>query len=554
MLTEQTTSARAQPGQGARPSRRTTLLLIAVVVAVVYLFLYPGAFSSRPVFSSPQGNVTHVLTERFADGEGFRQPLLHAERLDPDIARALVPRDAAGDGTSVVPKDFAGPMLLYGVLAWLWQPLAWLVASFAAAAGAVQLVRIVDALPRPGRTSRVRALSIAGTIALLLWIVYPPLMINGSQVYGSDTVSLALMLTAVLHTIKFWRWGRTSDLIWTAVAFGGGVLFRYPNVLLGLPLAISLLATRRVTLRQAGLALAAFLPSVIAILAFNRAVYGAATTTGYSLGAELISDTVNLGPGGLFKFDLAVAASFLRPYVLESPLLLAPPLIGLILGIRHTRRAPERALVLSLLAAAGLIVAFHIGHPAWGRDRTVVNASILRYLLPAAAIGFAFLAAEIAAIRRRRARALLVGLLIAGSLATAIFGYAGIAARARFVRWHTDIRTEVIANTEPDALVASKLADKYLWPDRQTLTLTYLVDNDSNAPLGATRAWDHVPTPERFADVAARVTAAGIALYFLDDTEIGGLLAQYRGALQSKGLRLTGVVPTEPALYRVTPR
>lgn len=528
------------------------LSLVAAGVAIFYLFLYPNAFTDRPVFSSPQGNVTYALTEQFADGHGFRVPLPHADELDPDIARALVPRDAAGADGDVVPKEFAGPMLLYGLLAWLWQPLVWLVAPLAAAAGAVQLVRIVDALPWPGRPRRRAALSVAGIVALMLWIAYPPLVINGSQVYASDTASLAFMLTAVLHTIKFWRWGRTSDLIWTAAAFGAGVLFRYPNVLLGVPLAVSLLATKRVTLRQAFAATLAFMPAVIALLGFNQAVYGSATITGYSLGADLISDTVNLGPGGLLKFDLAVAASYLRPYVLESPLLLAVPLVGLILGFKPAARGPERWLIVSLLAAAALVVAFHIGHPAWGRDRTVVNASILRYLLPATAIGFAFLAHEIAGIGRRL-RVLLVALLVAGSLFTAVFGYAGVAARGRFVRWHSDIRADVIANTEPDALVAAKLADKYLFPERQTLTLTYLVDNESHVALGSTRAWDHVPTAHRFANVAARIVAEGIPLYFLDDTEIDRLSVSYQDALSREGLTLERVGDLDIVLYRVSP-
>ena len=548
MLTEPR-AALSDTEAAPRPSRRATLLLLGAGIALAYMLLQPGLFADRPVFSSPQGNVTYALTERFADGHGFRQPLPHAARLDPDVARALVPRDAAGDGEAVVPKEFAGPMLLYGILAWLWQPLAWLISPLAAAAGTVQLVRIVDALPWPGRARRAHALSLAGGIGLLLWISYPPLVINGSQVYGSDTVSLALMLTAVLHTIRFWRWGRTSDLLWTAAAFGAGVLFRYPNALLGVPLAVSLLATKRVTVRQAALALTAVMPSVVALLAFNRAVYGSITATGYSLGVEQLG-AAGLGPGGLFGFDPAVAASFLRPYVLESPMLLAPAIVGLILGIRAAPRAAERALIISLLAAAGLIVAFHIGHPAWGRDRTVVNASILRYLLPATAIGFAFLALELGGLRRR-VRVLLVVVLVAGSLGTAVFGYAGVVARARFVRWHTDIRADVIAATEPDALIAAKLADKYLFPERQTLTLTFLVDGESDAVARANRAWDHVPTPERFADVAARVRAAGIPLYFLDDTLIDGLLERYRRALAARGLTLARVTKEEPLLYRI---
>ena len=95
--------------------------------------------------------------------------------------------------------------------------------------------------------------------------------------------------------------------------------------------------------------------------------------------------------------------------------------------------------------------------------------------------------------------------------------------------------------------------DKVLFPERQTLTLTYSIHNETPFPKGDRETWDHVPSPDRLAEVLSTIYAAGIPVYILPDSMMGEL-APYQDALTARGLyyrHVDGVTVSE--LYKVSP-
>jgi hypothetical protein len=116
-----------------------------------------------------------------------------------------------------------------------------------------------------------------------------------------------------------------------------------------------------------------------------------------------------------------------------------------------------------------------------------------------------------------------------------------------------ELEREVVASTEPDSIIAVRIMDKVLFPDRQTLTMTYAIQNEEPFPKGDRETWDHVPSPQRLAEVLSTIYSAGIPVYVLPDSMMGDL-APYQYALMAKGFyyrRVDGV--TVSYLYKVSP-
>ena len=128
----------------SRPRRRLltpTFLGLGFGFFLIFLFTFPRTLAT-PAFNSPRESVGYFLTERFLSGDGFDAPLKHAADLPEDLAIALVPRDAASRDGAVVPKDFAGTMLLYAALMSIWRPLALIVGPLFAVLGGLVVARI----------------------------------------------------------------------------------------------------------------------------------------------------------------------------------------------------------------------------------------------------------------------------------------------------------------------------------------------------------------------------------------------------------------------------
>jgi len=527
------------------PARSVALVLIAAAFFIAYWFSFPRTIGERPVFNSPRENVGYYLTERFLDGHNFSAPLRHSDELPRDIALALTPRDAANLDGNVVPKDFAGTMLLYAAVMFVHPSLALFLGPLFAILGAWALMRTADELFG----------AVAGFVAFVCWLAFPPLWINASFIFSSDMPALAFLLLALMFFVQYWDRPTTAHAGLAAGCFCASVVFRYPNVMLAVPFVAALLLTRRVVLAHAAIAVAAAIPFATIILAFNYFVYGDALTTGFHLGAELIAETANYSKESFLKRRPDVLWRYLRMYSLE-PWVSGPVIVSLCatFAVAFRHRGARRAIAIIALSVFGILVAYYGQQDAWGYRSPQLPASVLRYLLPGFALITLFGAWAVAAGVSRWGAGLLllpVGLVLAHA-SWLVIGPGGVNDIHDVTNRTRVLQQEILAATEPDDVIAVRVMDKVLYPDRQTLTLTYAMKNEEPFPKGRLETWDYVAPPERFADIAAQMYVRGISLYLLPDARVGGVAA-YQVALLERGLYLRWIPEVGAgAFYKVS--
>ena len=212
------------------------------------------------------------------------------------------------------------------------------------------------------------------------------------------------------------------------------IFFRYPNVLLMVPPAAALLLGRRVVFGHAVAALSIGAAFTLFILAFNAFVYGDPLTTGFHLGAELISETVNYSQESLFKWKPEVAYQYVETYT-QIPFIAVPVAAGLVSAtiVALKRGGTERMFAVVSLAVIGILFAYYGQQDAWGYRGPQLSASFLRYLLPGFALAILFAAwalASMSAYWRWAPHAGLATLLVSG----AFYVWVGARRRSRGVR------------------------------------------------------------------------------------------------------------------------
>jgi hypothetical protein len=542
-----TVNARVDGQTPDTAGRRRTLLLafIAVAFFAAYWMTFPRDLGQRPVFNSPRESIGYYLTERFLDGHGFSAPLLHFEELPRDTAIALTPRDAAQVDGNVVPRDFAGTLLLHAAVMFVHPALALILGPLFALLGAWALMRITEDLF--GVT--------AGYVAFVTWLAFPPLWINGSFIFSSDMPALAFLLLGAKSFVEHWKQPSWRCVACMAVFFSASVLFRYPNVALVAPFALALLAGRKVSLRQAVTGIAIASPFAVGLLSLNVMVYGGPLTTGFHLGAELLAETANYSRESFFKYRPEVLLRYVRTYGTQ-PIIALPVVLSISSAAFAAGRLREAPRVMAWIAlVSGIVTILYYGQQdAWGFKAPQASASFLRYMLPAFALLFIFGSWPMSrAIARWGDGMYILPLaLVVASAAWVIRAPGGVQDMHEVVDRSTILQRQVLRATETDAVVAVRIMDKVIFPQRQTLTLTYAMQNEQPFPKGKLETWDYVAQPQRFAEIAGEMQAAGISFYLLHDSRVGDI-APYQAALSEQGLylrRLPGV--TVGVLYKVS--
>lgn len=544
-------------GQGIRSlaarvlqPRPVAIAFIGIVFLLMYMLSYPRSFGGDQTFNSPRENVGYLLSQRFANGDGFRYPLAHFDELRPDVARALTPRDAAEIDGVVVPKDFAGTMLVYAPFFVLWPPIVLLITPFFAVASGVALYKLGKEL----FDWRV------GMASYVVWLAYPAFFVNASFIFTSDTIALFLMITGALFFFKYWRAGTRADLLWMVGALGCATIMRYPNVIVAAALVVVLLEARKITWKDAGYAMAVIAPLAAVPLLFNRMMYGGFTVTGFHLGASLLAETANFTGESFLKFRPEVIAGYLKKYLIGWPIMLLPQVLGVGAGLYFAWARPTlRAPLLAFLGAGGLLAFYYLPQDAWGWTSPQVSASLLRYLMPVLAVATVFFCAATIRITERYPLIAAAGLLLLlGAYGwTTWNGPGGVRETREVVASIQDVHDDVVHATETDAIVATRIMDKVIFPDRQTMTLTYLLDNDEPISKGRQHTWQFLPNGNRFAEVGAHVYEHGISLYLLADFH-WTIAKEYDEALQERGYRLRNMRTAYPEFddvnfYKIVP-
>jgi len=486
------------------------LLAVAAVVGLGLFLSSPHRWGERPVFNSPLQNVTYELADRWADTGRPTARLDRFDDLPPDIAPALTPRDAGLRDGEVVPKDHPFPVALFALLHLLGAGLVPLATPLAGAACVVALGALTSTLTG----SRLGAAAAVGALVptTAFWL-------SASNTVSSDTVGLLALLGTALLLVRAPTSPR-AVLLAGAVA-GVAVTARYTNVVLVLALFAAVALARRDARRTLLWALPGLAVLGLAVAAYHAWLYGSPVRTGYGIGLELAARTANPDQAGLLSFRTSALWSHVRLYLLrpEVVVLLVLGGAGLVRAALDRARPVPRWLVLVPLAGVALVLGYYAGRTTWGVQRFEANASFLRYLLPVLALLAVYVGVLVARGGRRLRLGVGVALVVVAALAarTDVAGHGGLEVRRQADRANDALRDDVLAATGPDALILVNRVDKVLWPQRDTLVVSYLVRSRSPQERGLASVFDLTPKPRRLSDVIRRLCAAGEEVHLLDD-------------------------------------
>lgn len=466
---------------------------------IVYSFL---ALTAPPRFNSPDENANHYFTGIFAES-GY---LYSFESLNLAVPGLIHPRSVRVVDDFLVPGGFIGLPVIYGSVARVFGlGVTPFLTAFMAVLASLAFVSIVAKFfGRP-----------TGYLAGWLLLINPVWWYQASRAFMPNSLFVSLlilaawfMLVAPLAALKGDRTRRRWDVFWRADGVVAGVL-------LGLALSVRLSEIYWIFLAMAAIIVASFkkIPwsrlllllffTVLMLLPFmgmNRSLYGSWTGTGYGsgLGGVPVEDLPAgrgaqlLGPLQPFLFPLGFAprtawrnfwtygvAFFWWWSVLVGASLLVAAVHWLRRRPTASGPAPRAFAVAAVLV--GLWLSLFYGswtiHDNPDPQAVTIGTSYLRYWLPLFVLSTVPVAWALTLFIGRLPkpwRKPLLGLFLAGLTLVSglsVFGSEEeglLAVRASLSRYDREVE-QVLAATEPDALIIVDRADKLLFPERRVM-------------------------------------------------------------------------------------
>jgi hypothetical protein len=488
-----------------------------VAVGVALFFAYPDRLGPDPTFMSPHENVRYHLARQWVQTGRPTYRVPGFESLPSEIAPASTPRDAALLGDRVVPKDFPYALGIVAVLLAIDPRLPMLLSSVSGVGVLLVAALLAWELSRSRAAALLAAALVASSTAFYAAIA-------GLLETGATTALAVLAGTlALCHGQRIGPGGGRAvrlDLLGGA-CYGVAVGLHHGVVLLVAGLLAAFALPRFGGSPRRWLALGAGLVgALLPVLAYNLWLFGSPLTTGYGVGERFFNEHFTQHTAGLFDLRPALLAHQLRLYLVRPEVLL--PTIAAAAAVASSwskRRTAAHALGAGLLLGGPAYLAFMAARPLWGMDEFRVNASLLRYALPLLALVAVLAASTLARLTSRRWRMLAWSgaclSVLLGLAATFLTPMGPLQIRADAVTGMR-LRHAVLAATPPGAVVLTARGDKFLWPDRSTLTVAYLVRGDArvgdNDPI-----YTAVPSPVLVADVLARLVERGEQAYVWND-------------------------------------
>jgi 4-amino-4-deoxy-L-arabinose transferase-like glycosyltransferase len=484
-------------------------------VAVALFFAYPDRLGSDPTFMSPHENVRYHLARQWVQTGRPTYRVPGIESLPGEVAPASTPRDAALLGDRVVPKDFPYALGMVAALLAV-DPRLPMLLSIVSGVG---VLLVAGLLAWELSRSRAAALLAAALVAssTAFYAATAGLLETGA------TTALAV-LAATLALCRGRRIGIGSgqaarlDLLGGA-GYGLAVGLHHGVVLLVAGLLAAFALPRFGGRPRRWLALGAGLVgALLPVFVYDLWLFGSPLTTGYGVGERFFNEHFAQHTAGLFDLRPALVARQLRLYLVRPEVLL-PIIAAAVAGSWSKQRTAAGALGVGLLLGGPAYLAFMAARPLWGMDEFRVNASLLRYALPLLALVAVLAASTVTRLAPRRWRVLAWSgaclSVLLGLAVTFLLHTGPLQIRAETV---TGVRSRhaVLAATPPGAVVLTARGDKFLWPDRSTLTVAYLVRGGGR--VGDERpVYTAVPSPALLADVLARLVERGHPTYVWND-------------------------------------
>lgn len=496
------------------------LLCLAALVGAVLLVAYPGRFGHDPIFLSPHESARYHLARQWVRAGAPTVPLAHGARLPEDLAVALVPRDTAVLDGRVVPKDSSYAVVLVALLATI-DPRVAAGLGLVSSMGVLVATGLLAHELCGSRRGALLASALAGS-APAFWSASAGLIETGAT-------TAALLLLGLLLLARGWRAarppvpGKPRGAVRINLAGGAAIGLaagvHHGSVLLALPvLAVTAAAGPPPALRRAAPALG-FLAALLPVLGYNALVNGAPLLSGYGLGERFFDAHFEGHTAGLLDLRWAQLLRNVRLYLLRPEAVAVLLLAAAALRRPGLRAHPAlRPLGLAFAAGSFAYLTFMGARPLFGLDVFRVNASFLRYALPVWCVAAVLAAAAAVSARRARRTMLLVAVLacaVPGLVATAR-GPGGPLQQPGNVHEGARIRAAVLTATERDAIIVTGRSDKYLWPDRTTATVAYLVRSRGDGRVGR-HLYDAAPDVTRLAAAVEQFAGTGLPTYVFDD-------------------------------------
>lgn len=453
------------------------LVPVAVLVTLIAVALVSLDVPATS-FRSPDEHAGYLFTRVFAETGRLSYT---ADYLQADEENLLHPRGALTLDGRAVPFNYLGLPVLYAPayhllgehIRYVAIPLAVLTVGALAAAGSML-------------APRRRWLAWAALLGAT------PIVYYLNRPFLNTLPSLAFMSVGLYLLMDYYRSetpGRRGRLWGASAAFAVAAFARYEFAIFeALFVAIVLLQKHQMKLRRATADMMLFIATmgvvfVLPVLILNTLTYGSPLTFGYGLFNEAyFPDRTSAAPFPMnfvrlaraillpaYPFDLSLTSNaFIHQALGVAPVFAIVALLGLISVVRN------RAVPAGYMAAYGLLAVYVFLYRgagySWLADSPTANleASVVRYALPIY-VGFYLLAVYgLAQVQSGHVAATLVGILVLVGLLGAFRDVGGHLLHIKTqVRASDEVtRTEILPNTEPDALIYTDVFDKTIGPYR----------------------------------------------------------------------------------------
>ena len=461
-------------------------LVILALAGFFYLYNYLNIHnSSQPlIFNSPDETANYYFSELFAETGQLRQasPLL-------EISNEIHPRSINGINNYLVPNSFIGICLIYGSLAKIFGN--WLI-IYLTPLMAILGVLFFYLLIKKLFTKKIALLSALMLLILpSYWYFSSRGMMHNILFIDLFIIALYFMVSAIpknknlyyLLSFLFLAGAlivRSSEIIWIAIIF----------------LILLMVYRKKINWKKAGLGFLIILILSLPIIYFNIQNNGSATSMAY---------LENIGPEtrGIFHYIKKVILPFgFHPNNMKFTIFnfifkliwwhsIALLIALIFIFIKRKQIEKKHWLYFGLWAIISLFLFIYYG--SWlffdnpNPQAITIGSSYLRYLLPYFVFSIPIIAWGLSKIRfsRKWLNNLIIffilGFMFLNSyLIVMDCPQEGILKISNDLKIYQNRTNLIIAHTEPNSIILTSRADKYIFPYRQVLYLPKEIYNYNN--------------------------------------------------------------------------
>lgn len=473
----------------------------AIFFFLVYLFLSIGkqmtgekdGFSPPYlIFNQPDESANYFFLRSFVlDGKfGVPEPLAQISNNQVHARSMTVVQG------HLVPIGFPTMIVLFGFFIKTWTTLFGDGVFNYLAVGLTPLLAAIAPLFFYGFLRRIFSQQIALLSALLLFVL-PPWWYYASRSLQTNTIFVTLLIVALYAWIRVYRrekyphffsaisglaFGlavaiRPSEIVWVSIVCAATVIFSWKK--------------SRLTAKGAWLLAGAL--GVTFLFLSNLAYYGHPLHSGYVKPLDSgESGSILSGPQGISFFQALVAPFGINPISMLKtgydysfylfPIWFILSAISFIWLCLHVWKTRERPLAAYLLLYVAVSVCLLVYYGSWRfadnlAGEVSIGSSQARYFLPLYVFALPYVAnvigriCHIGRIRHisRMVMACLVIFLVFLSWRAVFLQFEGLYAIRDTIHEYENRRADINSLTEPDSIIVTRYADKYLFPGRKII-------------------------------------------------------------------------------------